>query len=124
MQKSQLTVKAEEKQISALQLSSPGLVPNGELALVSLDLMKELLNAHATKVSLRELKEQIIEKITNCDKIEEYKQILAYDLSMLELHANLKAYDLAQYEAKKKEKEGKKGEWETNSIDDMVNRDQ
>lgn len=122
MKSSQLVIKAEERQVSAVQLNSAATSPNGELALVSLDIVKELLNAHATKVSLREMKEQIIKSIEQCDNIEEYKRILSYDLSMLELHANLKAYDLAKFEEKKKAM--LPGSFQSNSIDDMVNRGQ
>ena len=118
MKASQLTLKTEERQISAVQLQSPTLVPNGQLALVSMDLMRELLNQHALKVSLGDLKEQMIDKIDNCTTLEEYRATLSYDLAMLELHANLKAYDDAKFEEKRK------GEIETNSIDDMVNRGQ
>jgi len=127
MKSSQLIIKAQDQPITAVELSKG--IP-GELAIVSLNVMRELLNAHAHHTSLDDLKEKMVDKLDNCKDMHAYEDILSYELAMLQLHRNLKAYDDTKFEEKKKAKEpgavmGRESfhSFSQNTIDDLVNRD-
>lgn len=115
MKSSQLVIKAQDQNITAVELSK-GI--SGELAIVSLDVMRELLNAHGHFMSLGDLKEKLTDKLDNCNDLHTYEDVLSYELAMLQLHRNLKAYDDAKFDEKKK-----KDTFTSNTIDDLVNRD-
>ena len=137
MKSSKLLIKSPDQEILAIELSK-GIT--GELAIVSLNVLRELVNTHAHHVSLRELKKSIMERLERCADIHTYEDILSYDLAMLQLHRNLKAYDDAEDEKKNtkepcavmgresfhskfEEKKQSKKEYNPDSIERPVDRD-
>lgn len=87
MKQSQLQTTVE---LSVVPLSSP---EHGELALINMEILRELLHKHSIHYSLGDAQDHIIEKIQACRTVEEYKKVLSYDLAILSIHDNLKAYD-------------------------------
>lgn len=78
-----------QNELNVVTLSSPD---QGELALVNISILERLLDAHAVEIPFREMRDRIIAKLQNCIDVEDYKKILAYDLSTLALYDNLKEY--------------------------------
>lgn len=92
----------QDQEIEVVELSSPA---HGPVALVNIDILRNLLQEHAKVMSLRDLRINIVKKIENCITTEEYKQVLSYDLAMISLHDALREHDEKAW----KEKEAKLG---------------